>query len=206
MLRPEFVSLAASAPAQPERIAPPMLARADRGFSVLMHEVRGEVTEFIEHGSQDLGLSASGQAWRMRAGAATQTSGEGSLPVPSEVRALGFDRGERQAGVRPTASRVGAPTGDAARDAFLASITSWVNEAASRLGVAPELVAAQAALESGWGQHPVRSADGADTHNLFGIKAGRHWQGTVAEAVTTEVEDDVALRRSERFRSYPDHV
>lgn len=206
MLRPEFASLAAPAPAQPERIAPPVLPRAGRGFSVLMREVRGEVTDFIEHGSPDLGLSASGQAWRMRAGAPTPSSGEGARPVPGVGRALGFDRVELQAASRPSASRVGAPTGDAVRDAFLASIAPWANEAASRLGVAPELVAAQAALESGWGQRPVRGVDGADTHNLFGIKAGAQWRGAVAETVTTEVEDDVAMRRSERFRSYPDHA
>lgn len=206
MLRPEFASLAAPAPASAERIAPPVLSRPGRGFSVLMHEVRGEVTEFIEHGSPDLGLSASGQAWRMRAGARTQSSGEEARSVSGGARALGSGDVALGTTRAPTVSRVGARTGDAARDAFVASIAPWANEAASRLGVAPELIAAQAALESGWGQHPVRGSDGGDTHNLFGIKAGPQWRGAVAESVTTEVEENVATRRSERFRSYPDHA
>ncbi|WP_332673162.1 glucosaminidase domain-containing protein [Aromatoleum sp.] len=208
MLRPEFASLAAPAPAQPERIASPVLPGVGRGFSALLHDVSGEVTEFIEYGSPDLGLSASGQAWRMRARAPAQLPEDAAPSTAAAVRMLGLDpvdRADRPTGSRATAAGIGAPTGDAKRDAFLAAIAPWANEAASRLGVAPELVAAQAALESGWGQRPVRGGDGADSHNLFGIKAGAQWRGAVAEAVTTEFDDGGAARRSERFRSYPDH-
>jgi flagellar protein FlgJ len=63
--------------------------------------------------------------------------------------------------------------------------------------VAPELVAAHAALESGWGRH-------APGNNMFGIKAGSNWQGAVQALATMEVEDDVAHTRNERFRGYGD--
>ncbi|XLM22936.1 flagellar assembly peptidoglycan hydrolase FlgJ, partial [Chromobacterium piscinae] len=36
---------------------------------------------------------------------------------------------------------------------------------------------AHAALESGWGKRAIRNADGSDSHNLFGIKAGGDWHG-----------------------------
>lgn len=75
--------------------------------------------------------------------------------------------------------------------------------AAKRLGVAAEIIAAQAALESGWGQRTLRREDGTETHNLFGLKAGDGWSGDVALALTTEYVDGVALRKVERFRSYP---
>ena len=89
---------------------------------------------------------------------------------------------------------------------FLASIKPWTQETGARLGVAPEIVAAHAALESGWGQRPLRQGTGADTNNLFGIKAGGKWQGEVASNVTTEYEagSGTALKKTERFRSYPD--
>lgn len=89
---------------------------------------------------------------------------------------------------------------------FLDQIAPWAREAGERLGVAPELVSAHAALESGWGQRPLRLAEGASSHNLFGVKAGAGWQGEVTQALTTEYEGGAALKKSERFRSYPDQA
>jgi flagellar protein FlgJ len=88
---------------------------------------------------------------------------------------------------------------------FIASIAPWAKEAGAALGVSPELVAAHAALESGWGQRPLRDASGRDSHNLFGIKA-RGWDGARIDALTTEVEDGTALKKVESFRSYPNHA
>ncbi|WP_432378509.1 glycoside hydrolase family 73 protein [Duganella sp. P38] len=86
---------------------------------------------------------------------------------------------------------------------FLASIKPWAQETAGKLGVAPELVAAHAALESGWGRQPLKNGV-ANANNLFGIKAGASWQGDVAVASTTEYEHGAMLKKTERFRSYPD--
>ncbi|WP_332856493.1 glycoside hydrolase family 73 protein [Duganella sp. S19_KUP01_CR8] len=86
---------------------------------------------------------------------------------------------------------------------FLASIKPWAEETAGKLGVSPDVVAAHAALESGWGRNPLRQA-GVDSNNLFGLKAGGNWQGAVAAASTTEYEHGAMLRKVERFRSYPD--
>ena len=62
------------------------------------------------------------------------------------------------------------------------------------------------ALESGWGQRPLRNPDGSSTHNLFGIKAGTGWHGGVAESATTEYVGGAALKTSARFRTYPDQA
>ena len=97
-----------------------------------------------------------------------------------------------------------AATSDAEQQQFLAGIAPWAAQAGARLGVAPHLVAAHAALESGWGKRPLRQPDGADSNNLFGIKAGAAWQGEATAAATTEYEGGAALARTERFRSYPD--
>jgi flagellar protein FlgJ len=96
--------------------------------------------------------------------------------------------------------------GSPEQQAFLESIAPWAREAAGKLGVAPELVSAHAALESGWGQRPLKTAQGADSHNMFGIKAGEGWDGAVSEAATTEYVGGAALATRARFRAYPDQA
>lgn len=214
MFRPEFAARPAAGLPEFDRIGLSQ-ASPSGGFSALMREVRSEVSEFIEHGSPDLGLSASGQALRLRqqtaaAASGLQTGGAANPSFEAAARVLGLANLTRARITDSVPAEIGAKPlssdGNPDRQAFLKAIGPWANEAAERLGVAPEIVAAQAALESGWGRRPVREADGRDTHNLFGIKAGTSWQGDVAEALTTEFEDGAAVRRPERFRSYPDHA
>lgn len=75
-------------------------------------------------------------------------------------------------------------------------------EAGRSLDIPPHFLIAQAALESGWGQHEMRAADGTASHNLFGIKAGKDWKGPVVEAQTTEYVNGVPHQSVERFRAY----
>jgi len=80
-------------------------------------------------------------------------------------------------------------------------------EAASRAtGIPVQHLLAQAALESGWGKHEIRGKDGEGSsvasYNLFGIKAGRNWQGETVATRTTEYIDGVAQKRVEKFRAY----
>jgi|GEM_PF-302816 len=98
---------------------------------------------------------------------------------------------------------VGSGTSGDIQQQFLASIKPWAEETAAKLGVSADVVSAHAALESGWGQLPLRGATG-DTNNLFGLKAGGNWRGAVAAASTTEYEHGAMLRKTEKFRSYPD--
>ena len=76
-------------------------------------------------------------------------------------------------------------------------------QAASRsTGIPAHLILGQAALESGWGKREIKMPDGSDSHNLFGIKAGKDWNGKVAEVTTTEYHNGVASQQVERFRAY----
>jgi flagellar protein FlgJ len=61
-------------------------------------------------------------------------------------------------------------------------------------------------LESGWGQHVMRAADGSSSNNLFGIKAGASWKGKTVNAVTTEYVNGVAQKRVEKFRAYDSYA
>ena len=89
----------------------------------------------------------------------------------------------------------------ARRAQFISSIQPYAVEAARRLGVVPETIIAHAALETGWGQHLPASASGS-SHNLFGIKAGGRWQGSAADALTTEYQGTMASSQRAPFRVY----
>jgi len=84
------------------------------------------------------------------------------------------------------------------REQFISELLPHANEAARELGVDPRALIAQAALETGWG----RSQPGGDSHNLFGIKAGAHWNGASVQANTQEFDSGVATRGDASFRAY----
>jgi flagellar protein FlgJ len=148
-------------------------------FGGIFNEVQGEVADFIQNGGSDFATGAT-------------LSAEGRMWAARSQATTAAVMGD----------------GDTSPDqqAFLDSIAPWAREAASKLGVAPELVSAHAALESGWGQRPLRNPDGSSTFNLFGIKAGTGWHGNVAESATTEYVGGAALKTSARFRAYPDQA
>jgi len=75
-------------------------------------------------------------------------------------------------------------------------------EAARTLGVPPRFLVAHSALESGWGKAEIRLADGSSSYNVFGIKAGRGWQGPSVDVQTTEYVDGVAQTVQAKFRVY----
>jgi flagellar protein FlgJ len=75
-------------------------------------------------------------------------------------------------------------------------------EAANGIGVPPQFLVAHSALESGWGKSEIKTANGSPSYNLFGVKAGRSWQGPSVEVQTTEYVEGVAQSSREKFRVY----
>ena len=69
-------------------------------------------------------------------------------------------------------------------------------------GIPAAFMVGQAAHESAWGRREIRQADGGTSHNLFGIKAGAGWSGSVAEITTTEYVDGAAQKVTAKFRAY----
>ncbi len=88
---------------------------------------------------------------------------------------------------------------------FIDRIAAPARAAARTSGVPAELIIAQAALETGWGQRRIPAADGGDSHNLFGIKAGAEWKGAVSEVRTHEYIDGKRQVQTARFRVYPSY-
>lgn len=107
----------------------------------------------------------------------------------------------------PSAAPQGSTAGPRAgsgRDGFVAALAPHAADAAARLGIAPSAVLAQAALETGWGEHVMRHADGRSSHNYFGIKAGAGWHGDVVKVQTTEYIGGRAVTVNAAFRAYDD--
>lgn len=85
---------------------------------------------------------------------------------------------------------------------FVEKLLPLAERVSGELGVDPRVLLAQAALETGWGKFMVRSADGANSNNLFNIKADSRWSGDSAQVSTLEYKDGVAQRERAAFRSY----
>jgi flagellar protein FlgJ len=92
------------------------------------------------------------------------------------------------------------------QQAFVDKMRVHAEQASRSTGVPAHLILGQAALESGWGKREIRMADGSSSHNLFGIKAGKDWNGKVAAVTTTEYHDGVAKQQVERFRAYDSYA
>ncbi|KAF0812523.1 Peptidoglycan hydrolase FlgJ [Andreprevotia sp. IGB-42] len=85
---------------------------------------------------------------------------------------------------------------------FMSQVLDAATSVADALGVSSQVLAAHAALETGWGKKPIKDAAGADSHNLFGIKAGSSWTGKTVDITTTEYVNGAPQKRVEKFRAY----
>ena len=90
--------------------------------------------------------------------------------------------------------------------AFQDRLASAAEEASRSTGIPAKFMLGQAALESGWGKREIRTADGTQSHNVFGIKAGSGWKGKTVDAVTTEYVNGVAQKRVQKFRAYDSYA
>lgn len=130
---------------------------------------------------------------------------------PAPAGAVPFQRGgavPEAGGDTPAGAVEEGGRGNAATDprqAFLEKMRPHAEKAAEATGLPARFILAHAALESGWGRSEIADAEGNASHNLFGIKAGRNWQGEVAEQATTEYQRGEAVRRVEPFRAYDDY-
>ncbi|MEP4556063.1 flagellar assembly peptidoglycan hydrolase FlgJ [Cobetia amphilecti] len=89
---------------------------------------------------------------------------------------------------------------------FVAEFGPAAREASQESGLPAELILAQAALETGWGERRIHTDAGVDSHNLFGIKTGSSWQGDSTTVLTTEYRDGRRMRLEDSFRVYPDQA
>ena len=94
------------------------------------------------------------------------------------------------------------PASPEERSHFVRALWSQAEQAGRQLGVQPQSLIAQAALESNWGRSVPRTSAGSSSHNLFGIKASGDWRGDVAPARTREFSNGAAAPVQGNFRGY----
>lgn len=105
----------------------------------------------------------------------------------------------------PDRTTGGAPLGlDSGQ--FVSQLSGPAKAASEESGIPHQLIVAQAALESGWGQREIPTADGKHSYNLFGIKAGSSWDGPTTSITTTEYIDGVAKKVQANFRVYGSYL
>lgn len=97
-----------------------------------------------------------------------------------------------------------APTKTA--EEFVAGLMPYAQEAAKELNLDPDVLIAQAALETGWGKFVIKDRDGNSSFNLFNIKAGESWPGKKVSVSTLEYENGVAQKQQASFRSYDSYA
>jgi len=105
----------------------------------------------------------------------------------------------------PDRTSGGAPLGQDSGQ-FVSRLSIPAQVASKESGISHQLIVAQAALESGWGQREIPTADGKQSFNLFGIKAGSNWSGPTTDITTTEYTNGVAKKVQATFRVYGSYV
>jgi len=102
----------------------------------------------------------------------------------------------------PAAAAETEPATTAQRASFVRSLTPLAQVAGNSLGVAPDTLIAQAALETGWGRNMPADSSGRSSSNLFGVKATDSWRGASVQASTTEFDQGTPGSTQAAFRSY----
>ena len=104
------------------------------------------------------------------------------------------------------ASTVGRASAGPRQAGFVEEHSAAAAEVARESGIPASFMIGQAGHETGWGRSEIRHADGAPSHNLFGIKATGNWKGKVAEITTTEYIDGEARKVTAKFRAYDSYA
>jgi len=101
-----------------------------------------------------------------------------------------------------TSTRGGKTQVAQSQEDFIATIRPYAEQAARALNIRPDVLLAQAALETGWGKHVIHTQQGVNSYNLFNIKAGGSWQGPSVNVSTLEYQGANAGMERADFRRY----
>ena len=89
---------------------------------------------------------------------------------------------------------------------FQEKLEAHAEEASRATGIPAKFMLGQAALETGWGKKQIKTVDGSESHNVFGVKANSSWKGKTVNALTTEYVNGVAQRKVETFKAYDSYA
>jgi flagellar protein FlgJ len=146
--------------------------------------------------SSAIGMPPAGETDIPDASATTQA-------LPLNAPAPAFTPAPAQP-LSPAAIRNGAAPAHV--EAFVQRVLPHAQEASAGTGIPAHFMMGQAALETGWGRTEIRGADGQNSHNLFGIKAGSSWRGRTVDIVTTEYVNGKSQKQVDTFRAYDSYA
>jgi flagellar protein FlgJ len=130
-----------------------------------------------------------------------------SDPLRAEVPLRGMESYAPQGGSDPLRAKARMESYAPAHvEAFVQRLLPHAQAAGASTGIPARFMLGQAALETGWGKSEIRSADGQNSHNLFGIKAGANWKGKTVDVVTTEYVNGKPQKQVESFRAYDSYA
>lgn len=159
---------------------------------------------------QQFAVQMSGQPGGLSELIAQQLSRQMSGAEPGDVESI-RPQATAPANARSRAESLAAygasaATPTASQSNFVQRHSEAAAQAEKTSGLPSGFMLGQAGHETGWGRHEIKGRDGAQSFNLFGIKATSSWKGKVAEVVTTEYVDGVAKKMVAKFRAYDSYA
>ncbi len=125
-------------------------------------------------------------------------SGSGHIKSP----AVSLAQSNLRAAINSFKENYGKPAGAvgsfSSPQDFVDKLMPHALKTAEASGLNPLVILAQAALETGWGEHV------PENNNYFGIKAGSSWDGPVQQLASDEFYDGKLQSEVSAFRAYPD--
>ena len=182
--------------------------------SGLLDNAQGDLgTDLLD---QQLSVQMSGQQGGLSEAIARQLSrqmggAEAQLSAPSTLSLSGANLSASALRSSSAATRTAAPANANAnanavapkgRDDFVQHHSQAAERVAQQSGIPASFMLGQAGHETGWGKSEIKTAQGGNSFNLFGIKATKGWTGKVAEITTTEYINGAAQKVTAKFRAY----
>jgi flagellar protein FlgJ len=160
-------------------------------------------TGMLENGATEMGANMLDQQY------ATKMTGMPGGLSEAIIRQLEKQMGAADASKAAAPASAAGAAGSAsdgrklsASEKFVLDHQEAAKAASASSGIPAAHILGQAALETGWGKRVIKTADGQDSHNLFGIKATNGWTGKVAEVTTTEYIGGQPRKVTAKFRAY----
>ncbi|MGV3678381.1 MAG: flagellar assembly peptidoglycan hydrolase FlgJ [Acidovorax sp.] len=170
--------------------------------SGLMDGAQGDLgTDLLD---QQLSVQMAGQPGGLSEAIARQLSRQMGGPDPSfsVPSTMSLSQVQRPAAAKVSASTEAVGQAPKGRDGFVQHLSGTAEKVAQESGIPASFMLGQAGHETGWGKSEIKNADGSNSFNLFGIKAGKGWTGKVAEITTTEYINGTPRKVVAKFRAY----
>ncbi|MEL7799456.1 MULTISPECIES: flagellar assembly peptidoglycan hydrolase FlgJ [Idiomarina] len=175
-----------------QQLTSELSSQGSLGLAELMVKQLGGDDSYVSESMNRSGANLDDPRMKNRADMSTQLSDQG-----------GIDAGLYYGNQRVNTAKLsdGNATFDSPQS-FIDALKPHAERIAKEAGINPDVLMAQAALETGWGKRLVPGRHGGSSNNLFNIKADTRWSGDKSHVSTLEFDGEVARKERAAFRSY----